>query len=103
MWTKVTPSDAPPLYPINVQRLTRFFEFGLREPAMPSDVAQAIEEVIEADSPPFRVPVGRDANEVTAGRDSAQGDDWIDMLRTEGDDAFADAWQALVGRDYYRD
>ena len=103
MWTKVAPSDAPPLYPVNVRRLTRFFEFGLREPAMPADVAQAIAGIIGADNPPFRVPVGRDATEVIAGREATSGDGWIDMLRTPGDDAFADRWTAVVGRDYFRD
>ncbi len=103
MWTKVAPSDAPPLYPVNVQRLTRFFEFGLRAPAMPADVAAAIEEVINSDNPPFRVPVGTDATEVIAGRDGTAGDGWIDMLRTPGEDAFAERWTAVVGRDYFRD
>jgi NAD(P)-dependent dehydrogenase (short-subunit alcohol dehydrogenase family) len=103
MWTKVAPSDAPPLYPVTVSRLVRFFEFGLREPAMPADVAAAIEAVIDADEPPFRIPVGRDASEVTTGRDSAEGDAWIRMLCTQGEDDFADGWAALVGRDYFRD
>ena len=102
MWTKVTPSDAPPLYPKNVARLTRFFEFGLSRPAMPSDVAQAIQSAIESDETPFRVPVGKDATEVTSGRDKAAGDEWINMLCTEDDAAFANHWQALVGVDYYR-
>ena len=70
---------------------------------MPAAVAQAIEDVIESTNPPFRVPVGLDATEVIAGRERASGDEWINMLRTEDDEAFADGWQALVGRDYYRD
>lgn len=103
MWTKGTPPEAPPLYPVTVSRLVRFFEVGLRSPAVPADVALAIEDVINADDPPFRVPVGRDAREVIAGREGVQGDAWIRMLCTEGDTAFADGWQAIVGRDYYRD
>lgn len=103
MWTKVAPSTAPPLYPVNVKRLTRFFETGLSQPAMPADVAQVIESVITTEKPPFRVPVGKDATEVIAGRERATGDGWIDMLRTPGDEAFADAWTALVGVDYFRD
>lgn len=103
MWTKVAPSDAPPLYPENVKRLTRFFEFGLGRPAMPTDVAQAIEDAVSAEQPPFRVPVGLDANEVTAGRTKAGDQAWIDMLCEEKWDDFADGWQSIVGVDYYRD
>jgi len=103
MWTKVQPSDAPPLYPENVKRLVRFFEFGLSRPAMPIDVARAIESAIAAEHAPLRVPVGLDANEVIAARTRAGDDAWIDMLCTQGYDQFADAWQALVGVDYYRD
>ena len=102
MWTKVSPSEAPPLYPVNVQRLTRFFEFGLGRPAMPLDVAQAIEQAITADQPPFRIPVGKDANEVIAGRASVSENDWVAALCTKGD-AFYDRWLDIVGVDYFRD
>ncbi len=103
MWTKVQPSEAPPLYPENVKRLVRFFEFGLSRPAMPEDVAKAVEDAINDDKSPFRVPVGKDAVEVTTGRTKAGDQAWIDMLCTEGYDSFADGWQAIVGVDYYRD
>ena len=102
MWTKVTPSEAPPLYPINVQRLTRFFEFGLGRPAMPTDVAQSIEDTLNADKPPFRVPVGKDANEVITGRNSVSDNEWIEALCAKGED-FYDRWQEIVGVDYFRD
>ena len=103
MWTKVEPSDAVPLYPETVKRLVRFFEFGLGRPAMPGDVAQAIEDAVNADKPPFRIPVGLDANEVIAGRQKAGDEAWIDMLCKEGYDDFAGGWQDIVGVDYYRD
>lgn len=103
MWTKVEPSDTPPLYPENVKRLVRFFEFGLSRPAMPSDVAEAIEIAITAENSPFRIPVGKDAVEVTTGRTNAGDQAWIDMLCTEDYDNFADGWKEIVGVDYYRD
>lgn len=103
MWTKVSPSSAPPLYPRTVQRLVRFFEFGLREPAMPLEVAAVIEEAITAEQPRFRYPVGKDANEVIAGRLRAGDEAWIGMLCTADDDEFADRWTEIVGNDYYRD
>jgi len=103
MWTKGTAPSAPPLYPNTVARLMRFFEVGLRTPAMPSDVAAVIEEALTASQPRFRYPVGKDANEVIAGRDRAGNKAWINMLTTADDNAFADGWKALVGVDYYRD
>ncbi len=103
MWTKGTPSAAPPLYPKNVARLTRFFEFGLRTPAMPADVAAVIEEALTASQPRFRYPVGKDATEVIAGRTSAGDEAWISMLCTGDAERFAERWQEIVGVDYYRD
>lgn len=102
MWTKVSPSDAPPLYPNNVARLMRFFEFGLRAPAMPSDVAAVIEEAITAERPKFRYPVGTDAVQVTSARESVSENEWMEFLCMQGDDFF-DRWVELVGVDYYRD
>ena len=67
------------------------------------DVAEAIESTLNSDNPPFRIPVGKDANEVSTGRAKAGDEAWVKMLCTEGYDDFADAWQAIVGVDYYRD
>jgi len=103
MWTKGAPSEAPPLYPKNLSRLMRFFEVGLRTPALPGDVAAVIEEALSAPQPKFRYPVGKDANEVIAGRDRVGNEPWIDMLCTADDTSFADRWQDIVGVDYYRD
>ena len=103
MWTKVQPSEAPPLYPENMRRLVRFFEFGLNRPAMPEDVAKAIAQATTAKKAPFRLPVGKDAVEVTSGRTRAGDQAWIDMLCTEGYDNFAEGWKNIVGVDYYRD
>ncbi|MBK6737293.1 MAG: SDR family oxidoreductase [Haliea sp.] len=103
IWAKGTPATAPPLYPKNVQRLMRYFEYGLRAPAMPADVATVIEQAITAQHPRFRYPVGKDASEIIAGRFSVADEEWIGMLCTEDDDAFADRWQEIVGVDYYRD
>ena len=66
----------------------RFFEFNLGRPAMPSDVAEAIESAITSDNPPFRVPVGKDANEITAGRTKVGDEEWVAALCIEEDDAF---------------
>ncbi len=102
MWTKVSPSDAPPLYPNNVARLTRFFEFGLREPAMPIDVAVVIEEAITTAEPQFRYPAGKDAKEIIAARESVSENDWMAAMCLQGDDYY-DRWLELVGVDYFRD
>ncbi len=103
MWTKVEASDTPPLYPENVKRLVRFFEFGLGRPAMPSDVADAIQGAITDDKAPFRIPVGKDATEVTSGRAQAGDEAWVSMLCRDTYDNFADGWKDIVGVEYYRD
>jgi len=103
MWTKVEASDTPPLYPENVKRLVRFFEFGLGRPAMPSDVADAIENAITDDKAPFRIPVGKDAVEVTSGRTKAGDEAWVSMLCRDNYDNFADGWKDIIGVEYYRD
>ena len=62
-----------------------------------------LQDALNADKPPFRVPVGKDAVEVTTGRTKAGDQAWIDMLCTEGYDNFADGWKDIVGVEYYRD
>jgi len=103
MWTKVEASETPPLYPENVKRLVRVFEFGLGRPAMPSDVADAIENAITNDKAPFRIPVGKDAVEVTSGRTKAGDEAWVSMLCQDTYDNFADGWKDIVGVEYYRE
>lgn len=103
MWTKGTPSEAPPLYPKNVARLVRFFEVGLSTPAAAEDVAEVIEEALTVDRPRFRYPVGKDAEEIIAGRTRAGDEAWVDMLCIRDDEQFADRWTDIVGTDYYRD
>jgi len=66
-------------------------------------VATVIEQAITAQHPRFRYPVGKDASEIIAGRFSVADEEWIGMLCTEDDDAFAERWQEIVGVDYYRD
>ncbi|MBP6681923.1 MAG: SDR family oxidoreductase [Halioglobus sp.] len=101
IWTKVAPATTPPLYPKNVRRLMRYFEYGLHSPAMPTDVAGVIEQAITAQHPRFRYPVGKDACEIIAGRTSVADEEWISMLCTSDDESFADRWQEIVGVDYY--
>jgi NAD(P)-dependent dehydrogenase (short-subunit alcohol dehydrogenase family) len=102
IWGKGSLPTAPSPYEKSLQRLGRFFEFGLRRPAMPTDVAGAIAHAIESDKPHFRYPVGPDAQESIAARVKVSDDEWLEMNCLQGD-AFYDRWQALVGVDYYRD
>ncbi len=102
IWEKGSLPTEPSPYSNSLQRLGRFFEFGLRRPAMPSDVASAIEHAIESDEPHFRYPVGPDANETIAARAKVSDDEWLALNCLQGD-AFHDRWEELVGVDYYRD
>ncbi|MEZ5503873.1 MAG: SDR family oxidoreductase [Halioglobus sp.] len=102
IWGKGSLPTTPSPYQKSLQRLGRFFEFGLRRPAMPTDVASAIAHAIESDQPHFRYPVGPDAQETIAARARVSDDEWLAANCLQGD-AFYDRWQALVGVDYYRD
>lgn len=102
IWGKGSLPTEPSPYQKSLQRLGRFFEFGLRRPAMPADVASAIAHAIEADQPHFRYPVGPDATETTAARARVSDDEWLAANCLQGE-AFYDRWQELVGVDYYRD
>lgn len=89
-------------YGKSLARLGRFFEFGLRRPAMPSDVAIAIAHAIESDEPHFRYPVGPDATELTAARGKISDDEWM-QIHCLPDEEFFNRMAELVGIDYYRD
>ena len=102
IWGKGSLPTEPSPYLKSLQRLGRFFEFGLRRPAMPTDVASAIEHAIESDKPHFRYPVGPDAVESVAARAKVSDDEWIAANCLQGE-AFSDRWLELVGVDYYRD
>lgn len=101
IWGKGSlPEEVSP-YQNSMDRLGRFFEFGLGRPAMPADVAEAIAHAIESDKPHFRYPVGPDAVETIAARAKVTDDEWIELNCLQGEE-FHDAWTALVGVDYYR-
>lgn len=102
IWEKGSLPTEPSPYDKSLQRLGRFFEFGLRRPAMPDDVAKAIAHAIESDAPHFRYPVGPDAEETIAARAKVSDDEWLALNCLQGEE-FADAWAELVGVDYYRD
>ena len=102
IWGKGSLPTDPSPYQKSLERLGRFFEFGLRRPAMPDDVASAIAHAIESDKPHFRYPVGPDAEETTAARAKVSDDEWIAANCLQGE-AFNDRWLELVGVDYYRD
>ncbi|MFK7977254.1 MAG: SDR family oxidoreductase [Halioglobus sp.] len=101
IWGKGSlPEEVSP-YQNTMDRLGRFFEFGLGRPAMPADVAEAIADAIESDKPHFRYPVGPDAVETIAARAKVTDDEWIELNCLQGEE-FHDAWLDLVGVDYYR-
>ena len=101
IWGKGEVPTEPSPYDNSMQRLGKFFEFGLNRPAMPADVATAIAHAIESDKPHFRYPVGPDAVETIAARSKVSDDEWIEANCLQGD-AFADRMAELVGVDYYR-
>ncbi len=101
IWGKGSLPEDPTPYQKSLERLGRFFMFGHTRPAMPSDVASAIEHAIESDKPHFRYPVGPDAEETVAAKNKVSNDEWMEINCLQGD-AFYDKMEELVGVDYYR-
>jgi NAD(P)-dependent dehydrogenase (short-subunit alcohol dehydrogenase family) len=101
MWTKGAPPTGETPYQSSIERISKFFEYGLNNPAMPAEVAAAIADAIESDKPKFRYPVGTDARELIAAREKVSDDEWIEINCLQGE-AFYDRIAELVGADYYR-
>ncbi|MEH6611341.1 MAG: SDR family oxidoreductase [Halioglobus sp.] len=102
IWTKFEPMDIEQEpYKKTMERLGKFFEFGLGRPAMPSDVAEAIAHAIDSDTPHFRYLIGPDAKEMVAARSKVSDDEWIRLNCLQGEE-YHDAMAELVGVDYYR-
>ncbi|MEH6518992.1 MAG: SDR family oxidoreductase [Halioglobus sp.] len=102
IWTKFEPMDIEQEpYKKTMERLGKFFEFGLGRPAMPSDVAEAIAHAIDSDTPHFRYLIGPDAKEMVAARSKVSDDEWIRLNCLQGEE-YHNAMAELVGVDYYR-
>lgn len=102
IWGKGSLPEGETPYRKTLERLGRFFEYGLQRPAMPDEVAAAVADAIESPTPKFRYPIGPDAVETIAARASVSDDEWMEANCLQGD-AFYDRMQELVGKDYYRD
>lgn len=98
---KIKPPPADTAYGNSLAKIGRFFEFGMTRPAMPADVAVAIADAIESETPRFRYPVGPDAEEMIAAREKAGEEGWIEANRLQGEEYY-DRMAELVGVDYYR-
>ena len=98
---KIVPPPADTAYGNSLAKIGRFFEYGMTRPAMPADVAVAIADAIESETPRFRYPVGPDADEMIAARNSVDDEAWIEANRLQ-DEAYYDKMAELVGVDYYR-
>jgi NAD(P)-dependent dehydrogenase (short-subunit alcohol dehydrogenase family) len=101
IWGKGSFPEGDNPYSKTLDRLVRLFSFGHTRPAMPTDVAGAIEHAIESDKPHFRYPIGPDAVETIAARNKMSDDDWIELNCLQGEE-FEERNLEAVGVDYYR-
>jgi len=101
MWGKGSLPEGENPYVNSLMRLGRFFEFGLKRPAMPIECAEAVADAIESDTPKFRYPIGPDAREMIAARAKVSDYEWMEINCLQGDE-FYDRMAELVGVDYYR-
>ena len=101
-WEKGTPPPADTKYMNSLERLGRWATHTMKNPASPLDVAVAVADAIESDTPRFRYPVGQDAIENIEGRFSVSDEEWIAANRLQGE-AFRQRWHEIVGVDYFGD
>lgn len=101
-WEKGTPPPEDTKYGNSLARLAAWATYTMKNPAMPIDVAEAIADAIESDTPQFRYPVGQDAIEDIAARNSVTDEEWIAMNLLQGEE-FYDRWKEIVGVDYFRE
>ena len=99
-WQRWTPPPEDTKYGNSLQRLMGWATHTMKNPATTLQVAEAVAHAIESDTPHFRYPVGQDAIEDIAGRQSISDDEWIEMNRLQGDD-FARRWKEVIGVDYF--
>lgn len=99
-WEKGTPPPDDTHYGNSLARLAAWATHTMQNPASTQDVADAVCDAIESDSPRFRYLVGQDAVEDVAGRHSVSDEEWIELNRLQGD-AFARRWKEVVGVDYF--
>jgi NAD(P)-dependent dehydrogenase (short-subunit alcohol dehydrogenase family) len=101
-WEKGRPPPADTKYMNSLERLGRWATHTMKNPASPLDVAVAVADAIESDTPRFRYPVGQDAIENIEGRFSVSDEQWIAANRLQGE-AFRQRWQEIIGVDYFGD
>lgn len=99
-WEKGTPPPADTKYMNSLERLGAWATHTMKNPSNTTDVAVAIADAIESETPRFRYPVGQDAVENIAGRFSVDDEEWIAANRLQGD-AFSKRWHEIVGVDYF--
>lgn len=101
IWGKGSLPEGEQPYINSLMKLGRWFEFGLTRPAYPTDCAQAIEHALTSDKPQFRYPVGHDAKEHVAARNSVSDDEWMAANCLQGEEYY-DRMEELIGVDYFR-
>jgi NAD(P)-dependent dehydrogenase (short-subunit alcohol dehydrogenase family) len=65
------------LYATPLRRMMKFFEAQLSQPTQPEEVAAAVQEAIESDSPKLRYVVGKDAELLLKMRQQVSDEEWI--------------------------
>jgi NAD(P)-dependent dehydrogenase (short-subunit alcohol dehydrogenase family) len=85
----------------SIERLGKFFTYGLGHPTMPEEVAEVVLQAMEAETPHFSYPVGQETLELLELKNRMTQDEWIALHCLQGD-AHYDRLAALLGKDYYR-
>jgi NAD(P)-dependent dehydrogenase (short-subunit alcohol dehydrogenase family) len=85
----------------SLERLGKFFTYGLGHPTMPAEVAEVVLQAMESEAPRFSYPVGQETLELLELKNRMSQDEWIALHCLQGE-AYYDRMAELLGKDYYR-
>jgi len=79
-----------------------FFQKQLKQPTMPTAVAEVIERAIATDNPQLRYLVGEDAQIIFRARQQTTDEEWVNYSRSKTDEEYYDRMLKRYGVDLYR-
>lgn len=94
---KIAARPSPAAYDTVLARYRTMIAAGRTESMDPDDVAIAIQRILADPAPPFRTPVGADAERNIALRRSIGDEEWVRLFAPAEDDDFYAGWSALAG------
>jgi hypothetical protein len=82
-----------------MRRNGRFYSSLLKVAGDPEQVAQVIHQALTTNTPRLRYVVGRDAEQLSAGRERISDEEWLSLGEDLSDEEYARRFRACFGFD----